>query len=430
MTAEQRYGKSKGPPEPDGRPRDVTNEPALQTTEEPLYAGPARHAQPRTSVLCSGNHLARRPERPKAPAGMNISICRPEELEGRHVALWRAFQTSGPGLAHPFLSPEFVMVFGQHHTNVRVAVIEQHGKVVGFFPFESRRAYVARCLGQGLADAQGIVHAPNVEIDLQSLMKACCISVLEFDHLIGYQGAQLGHNSVLQPASFVDVSMDWDSWLDAKRAQHFRRIRTGLQKRRKLEREIGELRFDPDSRDESLLHLLMKWKSFQYRRTGRSDRFARPSLCRVVEDCFAQRSENFSSRLSVLYAGDQVANVGFSLLNNGVLSCWFIAYNTQLARYSPGFVAMLEMIHVLTGDPEVSRFDLGRDDAQYKGWLKDGEYLLSEGWAQCPSLASLAWRVRTKPRRQAIALVLGNERLRIAARRTLNNIGRIRASLS
>ena len=430
MTTEQGNGKIEVTQRDDARLRNVTNEHPFQTTEVPLYGSLATPTQSKTNALSFGECTAEHLERQKDEEDISISICRPNELETSHIALWHAFQASGSQFVHPFLSPEFLIVFGKHQPSVRVAVIEQYGKVVGFFPFESRRARVARCLGQGLVDVQGVVHAPNVGIDLQRLLKACGISVLEFDHLIGYQAAQLKENLVLRPAVFVDISKGWDSWLDTKRAQHNKQIRTGMQKGRKLGREIGELRLDPDLRDKSLLHLLMRWKSAQYRRTGRFDRFASPWLCRVVEDCFDRRSDNFSSRLSVLYAGDQVANINLSLLNNGVLCGWFIAYNTQLARYSPGFIAMIEMIRATMDDPEVRRFDLGRGDFPYKRWLTTGDYLVAEGWAQCSSLASLAWRVRTGPRRQVMALVLGNERLRIAARRTLKDVGKIRASIS
>jgi Acetyltransferase (GNAT) domain/DegT/DnrJ/EryC1/StrS aminotransferase family len=107
-------------------------------------------------------------------------------------------------------------------------------------------------------------------------------------------------------------------------------------KQGKLEREQGPLRFLFDTSDGDLLDILMRWKSAQYRRTGRLDRFARPATVRLVRDLLQTRAPVCSGTLSVLYAGRRPVAIHLGLRSASTLACWFPTYDVTLARYSPG----------------------------------------------------------------------------------------------
>src|SRR6266516_739194 len=67
--------------------------------------------------------------------------------------------------------------------------------------------------------------------------------------------------------------------------------------------------------DPGELTTLMGWKSDQYNRTGRTDRFARPWIVKLLEHF---HSTGFGV-LSVLYAGDRPVSAHFGLRNGHVM---------------------------------------------------------------------------------------------------------------
>ncbi|BBJ44882.1 hypothetical protein SSPO_076000 [Streptomyces antimycoticus] len=77
------------------------------------------------------------------------------------------------------------------------------------------------------------------------------------------------------PSPVIDVERGYEAYLARLRDRSPRFTRTTLAKERKLGREVGEVRYVHDERDPAVLRTLIGWKSAQYRRTGRSDRFAR-----------------------------------------------------------------------------------------------------------------------------------------------------------
>lgn len=360
---------------------------------------------------------------------VSIDVCEIGELGQSQLDLWRKFQDATPILGNPFLTPEFARVFANHRSDARVAVIQDAGEVAGFFPFELGRLGVARALAYGLADAQAPVMNPDAGVAcLATVMAGAGLAVVEFDHLLTPEVTGTGASQCLAPSPVADVgSMSWDEWLDAKRKQGGgRRIKSALEKRRKLERQRGAVTFEFDSRNVEMLHTLMDWKSRQYRRTGRPDRFARPWFREMVEELFETREHSFSSRLSVMYVEDRPVTIDFSVASHGILSGWFPSYDPEFSHYSPGFNGIIEIIRAIGSDPEIDCLDMGKGASDYKESLKTREVMVAEGWLDNASLRAKLWRARTEPRRRALEVVLGNQRLRLAARRTLRHLGRIR----
>ena len=364
------------------------------------------------------------------PMKHSVSLCRPAELDSASVELWRSFQAAQPALSNPFLTPEFALAFGRHRVDTEVAIIRDGGEIVGFFPFERRRGGIGCSLAYGLSDCQGVVHRPDATWGgFDCLLESCGLAVWEFDHLVGYQSHGAGPHVLHLPSPVIDLPGAWEEWQEQKRQSGYHRIKGGLRQQRKLGREVGAIRFELDARREDLLHLLMQWKSAQYRRTSRPDRFAQPWFRTFVEDLFSHHSPSFAGQLSVLYAGDRPINVAFNLRANGILAYWIPAYDRTYAKYSPGWSAVLEMIKASIIDGHIKQIDLGKGAADYKKSLKSTDLTVAEGWVERPSIGALAWRARTEPRRRAMDFVLRKPRLRLAARRTLKEIGELRERL-
>ncbi|MFJ8075193.1 GNAT family N-acetyltransferase [Streptomyces sp. NPDC096176] len=125
------------------------------------------------------------------------------------------------------------------------------------------------------------------------------------------------------------------------------------------------------------------WKSAQYRRTGRRDRFAQRWISALVRRLHESRADGCSGVLSVLYAGRRPVAAHFGSRSRTVLSCWFPAYETEFATYSPGLVLHLRMAEAAAREG-IGMVDLGRGDAEYKDALKTGELRVHEGAALRP----------------------------------------------
>lgn len=362
---------------------------------------------------------------------MDISVYRPGELRAADRAAWTSMQSKAhlqgsPELGNPFLSPEFALAIGRCRRGVRIAVVREGGEPAAFFPFQRTAAGVGRAIGLGVSDAQGVVHRPGFSWDARELLKACGLAVWEFDHLVEGQTAFAAQASGTYPSPVMDVDQGYDAYLTQLREQSPKFTRTTLAKERKLGRDHDDVRYVHDERDPAALRTLMGWKSAQYRRTGRSDRFAHEWITRLVDQLFHTRSEPFAGILSVLYANGKPIAAHFGLRTERVLACWFPAYDPAFSKYSPGLVLHLRMAEAAAADG-IAYLDLGRGQKEYKDSLKTRELTVSEGWVTRPHPVAFGHRARRAPVRALRNTVQTRPELFEPADRLLKRMGQIRS---
>ncbi|MEJ3747178.1 GNAT family N-acetyltransferase [Actinomycetes bacterium KLBMP 9797] len=309
---------------------------------------------------------------------MRIEVTRPRELGTAEVERWRQIQSANPALRNPFLAPEFSLAVDQARDTARVAVVEDGGRVVGFFPFERQGRFLGTAIGFGIADCTAFIHEPGLEWDAPALIRACGLPVWEFDHLIADQTPFAPHHALRVPSAIMDVSEGYDAYL-SERTRANGGLMKDLQRRiRKLGREIGEVRFEYEVHDPEPLRTLMAWKSAQYQRTRVHDRFATPWIRQVVEHLAAAKTAQCTGTMSVLYAGDRPVALHFGLRSETVFSGWFPAYDPDLGKYSVGRALWLRLAeHAAAGG--AGYVDLGRGEASYKDELKSRDLTIAEG---------------------------------------------------
>jgi CelD/BcsL family acetyltransferase involved in cellulose biosynthesis len=343
-----------------------------------------------------------------------ICVVRPGELSSADIDSWRSMQSSTPSFSNPFLSPEFAIIVGEFRPSARVAVLSEGSSIVGFFPFERHRSGAGTPIAAGLTDCQGLVHAPGVQWDSRELLRACRLSVWNFDHLIEGQRPFERYRTTIRPSPFMDLTDGFDSYHEklAFRSPQF--CGNLERKERKLARETGHLRFVPDSRDESAFRALLTWKSIQYRRTGQVDILARPWVADLMEALFSYRSGSFSGLLSVLYADEAPIAAHFGLRGGGILAHWFPAYDVRFSKYSPGLIMHMRMAE-FTPSVGVRVIDMGTGIQRYKEELKSGEIFVGAGIVTTKSLLAAthrAWRIGSQ---RAVGAVKQNPTLFHAA---------------
>lgn len=350
------------------------------------------------------------------------------ELRESELGAWREMRREHAGAANPFLGPEFALAVERRRPGVRVAVLrEAGGEPAGFLPYQRGPLGAGLAVGAGVSDCQGLVHRPGVGWEPERLLRACGLSVLEFDHLV--EGGQEPFEPYVTErfaSPVMDVSKGYEAYENWLRGESPKFLKTTLAKERRLGRQRGGVRFVFDERDPRALRALMEWKSAQYRRTGRRDRFAQPWIAGLVDDLAATRTDGLTGTLSVLYADDdRPIAAHFGLRSESVLACWFPAYDVEFAKYSPGLILHLRMAAAAAAEG-LGLLDLGRGDAEYKDDLKTGELTVSEARVLRPSVGAALHRLRHDPVRRAHAFVRERPGLAAFARKALNQAGRLR----
>ncbi|CAL9487664.1 hypothetical protein SUDANB145_03156 [Streptomyces sp. enrichment culture] len=352
-------------------------------------------------------------------------MLRPEELGEGEREHWRELRAKSHAPRNPFMEPEFTEAVGRVRPAARVAVVYEGGESAGFLPYERGPLGQGRAIGLGVSDCQGAVLRQGPLPDTRQLLRACSLSSFAFDNLEAEQGLFTPYAAEEYASHVIDVAGGYGAYEKVLRAQSPKFLKTTLAKERRLGRQVGDVRFVFDERDPAALRTLMAWKSAQYRRTGRRDRFAQRWITELVGRLAGTRTPECTGTLSVLYAGGQPVAAHFGLRSSTVLACWFPAYDVAVAKYSPGLVLHLRMAEAAAAEG-IGLLDMGRGAAEYKDSLKTGELPVYEGavtrWG---AGAALYWLGR-EPARRAHGFVRDRPRLASLAARTLKGAARLR----
>jgi CelD/BcsL family acetyltransferase involved in cellulose biosynthesis len=258
------------------------------------------------------------------------------------------------------------------------------------------------------------------------LVRGCGLVLWEFDNLIEEQRPFLPFTLLQQPSPIMDLSSGFAAYL-ADRRRNSSRIRDLPRRRRRLEREVGPVRFVYDARDPEALRTLMAWKSAQYRRTGRADRFAWTWVVELLRLMLESRAEGCAGRLSLLFAGEELVAGHFGLSSQRVIPTWFPAYDTRFSKYSPGLLLHVEMAEI-AGAEGISIIDLGRGAKDYKEELKSRDIVVAEGRVTVPAPAAVLHWVRRAPVRRLRHEVIAREGLLRVADRVLRSYAYLRSA--
>ncbi|MEU3945909.1 GNAT family N-acetyltransferase [Streptomyces sp. NPDC029526] len=354
-------------------------------------------------------------------------MLRPEELGEGERERWRALRAAADTPRNPFMEPEFTTAVGRVRPRARVAVVYEGAEPAGFLPYERGPWGQGRAIGLGVSDCQGAILAPGAVPDARELLRACSLSSFAFDNLEADQPLFVPYAAEEHATYVIDVEKGYETYESVLRTQSPKFLKTTLAKERRLGRQVGPVRFVLDERDPAALRTLMEWKSAQYRRTGRRDRFAQEWIARLVARLAETRAEQCTGTLSVLHAGDRPVAAHFGLRSASVLACWFPAYDPEFAKYSPGLVLHLRMAEAAAA-VGVGLLDMGRGRAEYKDSLKTGELAVHEGAVTRPGAGAALHRLSREPVRRAHGFVRARPRLASLASRTLRGAGRLRRS--
>ncbi len=309
---------------------------------------------------------------------MDVEVVNGGELTPRLEAAWERVRESDPAYRSPYFSSHFTVAAAAVLDDVRIAVVSQGGRELGFFPFQHQGRALARPVAHGVNDVQGVIAAPELEWDARGLLAACDLPGWRFDHLLGGQSQFRAFHRRLWRAPYIDLSAGLEAYLEERRARGSNAWPRIAAKARRLEREVGPVRFVHHEPDPELLDRLRRWKILQYQGTGQRNRWTRTWVTELVARLHRTRTAELRGVLSALYAGDRLVAAHMGLRSRGVWHYWLPAYRAKFSRYSPGLVLLREMIRHA---PKlgVSTIDLGAGEQLYKLRLASGARELAQG---------------------------------------------------
>lgn len=309
---------------------------------------------------------------------METTLVSGKEIGPDLAASWRQLQQANPDLASPYFHPQFTKIIAAVRNDVEVAVVEDDGHIVALFPFQREQCSHGRAVGGMISDYHGLICARGFEFSPSRLLERCRLDSWEFDHLIAAQADFARFHWSTEVSPQIDLSKGYNSYIEERRAAGSEQIKKTYNLMRRIEREIGPLRFVCDSTDARALGIVLAWKSEQYRTSGAADLFAPGWVRDAAERISSTRVEGFSGALSLLYAGDRLVAGHLGMRSDRVWHYWFPSYDPEAARYSPGLMLLLKMAE-FGAAAGTQIIDLGVGMSAYKERLMNSSTLLAIG---------------------------------------------------
>lgn len=339
---------------------------------------------------------------------MRIDVIAPQDLSVEDVAAWTSLQGDGP-LASPFLSPLWVQtlarVDGPDRRQARIAVLREGADAVGFLPARVSR-FTAMAPGAPLCDYQGMIADRRTKADPHAIVAALGVARLDFDKLLADQSAFRPFARGVAVSQVIDLRDGYESYAADRQAAGTDILKDCAKKRRKLEREHGDIVFTAASTSQADFDQLIAWKRAQYALTGQTDIFDAGWPLDVLNALFRSTDPAYRATLFTLHAGGKLIAAHLALCTRSIVHAWFIAHDDAFGRYSPGVVLIADVIR-WAAEQDIAEIDLGPGDYRFKLSLANRTRGVVHGFVGRPSAASLVRDAAYRVREVAEALPLG-----------------------
>jgi CelD/BcsL family acetyltransferase involved in cellulose biosynthesis len=296
----------------------------------------------------------------------------PSQLTEAELKAWTEFFVADTGLDSGFYSPGFALACEGAFGAAQVCIAYQvDGQPIGFFPFQRKSGLegvlgMAERIGGEMSDYSGLVLRDPGTLKLGDFCSAADLGRFDINHS-PMRPPDVNEDIVEdQGGPVTDLKGGFDAWWAVYQGQSKSRASDLGRRRRKLEREIGEISFTLESgKTSELLDRIIDEKCEQYRRRGARDIFENGTH-RALIHALAKREDAYCQLIvSELYAGDVLAASHIGLRCGDVLHYWFPVFNEDLKRTSPGRILILEMLRAAPS-AGISLLDYGLGESRTK----------------------------------------------------------------
>ena len=166
-----------------------------------------------------------------------------------------------------------------------------------------------------------------------------------------------------QPSPYIDWKKHptFDAFEAEWKTRALSKSNDSPRQRRRLEKDLGPLRFQLDDLRPEVFDTCVKWKSGQYQATGLTDMFADPRNVAL----FRRLRERGVLLVSSLSAGNTLLAAHLGSSHDGRLGWWVPAYDAALSKFSPGRLLLEDMLKASHARGDVE-FDFLVGDEAYK----------------------------------------------------------------
>jgi CelD/BcsL family acetyltransferase involved in cellulose biosynthesis len=339
---------------------------------------------------------------------MDIEVVRPKQLDCADAARWSELRHA-LGQTSPFLSPDWVQACaaagGPDSRRARVAILRESGRAVGFLPARVSR-FAAQPVGAPMNDYQGVAVEPGVAFDPRQVVRALGVHRLDFDTQLAEQAEMARFIRGRAASHVIDLREGFDAYAKSRKAAGSDVLQDCAKKRRKIGRELGEVRFTAASASQADFEQLIAWKRARYAETGQTDIFDAGWTLRLLANLFAAPVGELAGKLFTLQAGERLLAAHYALTDGQTLHAWFIAHDETAGKYSPGVVLIADILK-WAAENAMMEVDLGAGDYRFKTSLASLQRDVGYGYVGRPSPASALRAAAYGVRAAAEALPLG-----------------------
>jgi CelD/BcsL family acetyltransferase involved in cellulose biosynthesis len=305
---------------------------------------------------------------------MRVTVVQPGDLGPSEASLWARFQKSSSELQNPFFSLTFAQVVDRHRPNARVAVLEDDGTIQAFLPFDLGPHRIGMPIGDPMNNLQGFI-SEGATVDARRVIRKSGLRGWRYTAAPAGQGAlaEYHYAETLVEAPIIDLSDGYNSYY-VSRSKKFT-ADFGKQWR-SLERRVGAVSLEWGTAEPDHIHKLIEWKTAKY--DGARQMFSDTATRHIVEELAVTPNEDCAGLVTVLRAGQRIVAISANLTSPGVLSGWLTGYDHEMAKFSPGKLAMLATAEE-AARRGFTRFELGAGQDSYKGRVTNASYSVAGG---------------------------------------------------
>ena len=334
---------------------------------------------------------------------------RPGELTEAKIVAWARALDDAVDCDSAFYSYTFAKAAQDVGFDVHVTTAcNGAGELAGLFAFQKNPGLegglgLGQRVGGEMSDYSGplLAKQPAGTLSPSDFFEASGLKRFEIDHVPGGPPGG-GEDLVDAPGGPVtSMASGFDEWWARFSEERKSRATDLARRRRKIEREYGDLRFvlEVDKTDE-LLDKIIDEKCRQYRERGATDVFENAQNRKLLHQLSREDHRQCTLVLSTLYAGETWAAFHIGLRCGPVFHYWFPVFNDDLKRMSPGRLLILEMLRAMPGGG-MNLLDYGLGESRTKLEFANGTRRFVKGsWSAAGvgglvarSFQSLKWRL-------------------------------------
>lgn len=318
-------------------------------------------------MLVTGTNGGTNGQAPRALPKAVFAVKRMGELTLPERRAWEQLRAKNSRL----YSPYFSIAYSDHVAALRsdsyVVMATRDGEPAAFLPYQSAGTFAAP-IGAPMTDYHGVIKAGDEPLDATALLQAAGVGVFNFNALIddaAEDSQKLMTIRAENDAAVMDMSKGAEAWRSARCGSYRRSLKSLRRRIRNAEDEIGERRFVFKSKDEEILNTLLGWKRAQFKSTGKYDVLSAGWTVELLRRLWNAPETELRCELHALYFGTQLAAIDFGMTDGEVYHSWIVAYDNELAVYSPG-IQLLEGLIDEAASLGYRKIDLGAGTDGYK----------------------------------------------------------------